>query len=358
MAIDLAKQGLYTTTPNPRVGCVIVKNGTVIGEGFHAKAGEPHAEVFALKQAGSQAQGATAYVTLEPCSHTGRTPPCADALLQHQLARVVVAMQDPNPLVSGAGVARLRAAGMTVDVGVLEQQARDLNPGFIQRMTHGKPWVRLKAAISIDGFVALPDGTSQWITGEAARLDGHHWRARACAILTGIGTVREDNPLLNVRGVDTSRQPIKIVVDSHLDIDPAARVLESGKTWIAHAVSNVENNPALASKVHALQERGVELLYMPNSSGKVELKGLMQLLAARDLNEIHVEAGHKLNGSLISEGCVDELLIYQAPCLLGQGLSMASLKAVGSLDQRYAFECVDIARFGPDTRMRFVRQLS
>ena len=352
-AIELAKQGLYTTTPNPRVGCVMIKNGLCIGEGFHPKAGLGHAEVFALQQAGKNAIDSTAYVTLEPCSHTGRTPPCANTLIAHKVKRVVIAMVDPNPLVSGQGIRKLQDAGIEVTVGVLEDQARELNLGFVSRMTRGLPWVRLKAAISLDGFTALPDGTSQWITGEVARHDGHHWRAQACAILTGIGTVLEDDPQLNVRGINTPRQPLKIIVDSQLQTPLTAKVLQSGSVLIAHAVTDPQANTL--EHMQALMQQDVELLCCPNPSKKVDLHALLKQLAERGLNEIHVEAGGKLNGSLIREQCVDELLIYQAPCLLGAGKPMAILPAVNDLNRRHAFSLTEVTPMGSDLRMRFVR---
>lgn len=372
-ALELAAHGLYTTTPNPRVGCVIVRNGTVLAEGWHERAGGPHAEARALANAranGVDVRGATVYVTLEPCSHHGRTPPCADALIAAGVARVVAACADSNPLVAGQGLARLQAAGIQTACGLLESEARELNIGFFSRMQRGLPWVRLKAAISLDGFTALPSGESQWITGEAARADGHRWRARACAILTGIGTVNADNPMLNVRGVHASdsqgatRHPVRVIVDSALDIALDARIInspnEGGPVWIVHAVAGLEprspgidiRHPpnALQHKADALREKGVELLFVPqaseNNKPKVDLHSLMRALAARSLNEVHVEAGSKLNGSLIGEGCVDELLIYQAPRLLGQGQVFARLPAAPSLAAtsdwvRHSIEALD-----------------
>lgn len=367
-ALALARRGLYTTTPNPRVGCIIVRDGDVLAQGWHAQAGGPHAEAHALSAArerGMDVAGATVFVTLEPCSHQGRTPPCADALIKAGVAQVVSACSDPNPLVAGQGLARLQAAGIRTKTGVLEQDARELNIGFFSRMQRGRPWVRLKAAISLDGFVALPDNESQWITGEAARLDGHHWRARACAILTGIGTVRADNPLLNVRGVDTPRQPVRVIVDSHLDIALDARTLDSnhsgGPVWIAHAVDGLEpRSPGidirhppsdLQHKADALRQAGVELICLPNASGKVDLTALLQTLGQRGINELHIEAGSKLNGSLIREGCVDELLIYQAPRLLGQGLSLAALPAPASLAGTWDWTRHTVDTFGQDIRL-------
>ena len=245
LALRLAERGLHTTSPNPRVGCVLVKDGKVIGEGWHERAGEPHAEVHALRAAGKAARGATAYVTLEPCSHHGRTPPCADALIAAGVSRVVAAMQDPNPLVAGQGLQKLRAAGIEVEYGLMEAAARELNIGFISRMTRGTPWVRSKIAASLDGRTALANGTSKWITGEAARLDVQHWRARSCAVLTGIGTVLADDPQLNVRGISTERQPLRVVLDSELRLSPAAKILQNGQTLIYTACADTTKHQAL-----------------------------------------------------------------------------------------------------------------
>ncbi len=343
-AIELAARGMDTTTPNPRVGCVVVRDGQMVGEGWHVRAGEPHAEVIALAHAGARARGATVYLTLEPCSHHGRTPPCTDALIEARVARVVAAMEDPNPLVNGEGLARLRAAGIDVRCGLLGTQAADLNPGFISRMTRARPWVRMKVAASLDGFTALPDGRSQWITGDAAREDGHRFRARACAILTGIGTVRDDNPQLNVRLEGVRRQPVKVLVDSRLEVDLDARVLKGGDVLVVCA----RERPEIAQ---ALRDRGCEVLALPNSEGKVDLPALMRVLAERGYNEVHVEAGHKLNASLIREGCVDELLVYLSASLLGGGRPMFELDAVASLDQRIALSLQSVERFDNDVRL-------
>ncbi|MDP2792794.1 MAG: bifunctional diaminohydroxyphosphoribosylaminopyrimidine deaminase/5-amino-6-(5-phosphoribosylamino)uracil reductase RibD [Sulfurisoma sp.] len=316
-ALQLARRGLYTTTPNPRVGCVIVRDGAVIGEGWHEKAGEPHAEVNALAAvaaqkvgAGGTARGATAYVTLEPCSHHGRTPPCADALIDAGVSRVVAAMRDPNPLVAGTGLARLELAGIVTESGLMQAEARELNPGFVSRMTRGRPWLRLKVAASLDGKTALDNGKSQWITGPEARHDAHAWRAQSCAMLTGIGTVRDDNPRLTVRDIDTPRQPLRVVVDSRLEISLDAAVLDGGNALVACAVEQVE-------KATQLRARGVDVVVLPNAQGKVDLPALLAELGRRGANEVMAEAGFRLNGSLLREGCVDELLIYQAPLLLG-----------------------------------------
>lgn len=344
-ALELAARGLYTTTPNPRVGCVIVRDGVVVGEGFHERAGEPHAEVRALRAAGALVRGATLYVTLEPCAHHGRTPPCAAALVEAGVSRVVVAMTDPNPLVDGGGAAQLRAAGIEVVTGVLEQEARELNIGFVARMTRGRPWVRMKVAASLDGKTALANGHSQWITSAEARRDGHAFRARACAILTGIGTVRDDDPRLDVREVETTRQPLKVLVDSRLEVSPAARLFQSGPVLVAAAVHD-------AARIDALRAQGAEVIVLPNAHGKVALDDLMRELGRRQLNEVHVEAGFKLNGSLLREGLVDELLIYLAPSLLGASPNgMFNLPAIETLAQRHALRFTDVARVGPDVRL-------
>jgi diaminohydroxyphosphoribosylaminopyrimidine deaminase/5-amino-6-(5-phosphoribosylamino)uracil reductase len=344
-ALELAERGLYTTTPNPRVGCVVVKDGTVVGTGWHEKAGLPHAEALALKEAGGRASGATLYVTLEPCSHHGRTPPCVEAIIPAGIRRVVAAMQDPNPRVSGQGFARLRAAGIEVETGVMEEEARELNIGFVSRMTRGRPWVRMKIAASLDGRTALANGKSQWITGEAARADGHRWRARACAILTGHGTVRDDDPQLNVRGVDTPRQPLKIVVDSRFETPLSARVLRDGKTLVAGAVKE-------SARISALERTGADTVIIPNDRGKVELYKLMEELGRRELNEIHVEGGHKLNGSLLQAGVVDELLVYLAPSVIGDsGRGMFDLPELSELSQRKSMRIREVERIDEDVRL-------
>ena len=343
-ALELAGRGLYTTTPNPRVGCVLVRDGKTVGEGWHERAGSPHAEVNALAAAGAAAKGATAYVSLEPCSHHGRTPPCAGALAAAGVARVVAAMQDPNPEVAGKGYAALKQSGVTVECGLMEDEARELNIGFVTRMTRGRPWIRMKIAASLDGKTALDNGSSQWITGPAARRDGHAWRARACAVLTGAGTVRDDNPQLTVREVETPRQPLRIVVDSRLETPISARVLEGG-ALIAAAVND-------NAKIRALQSRGVEVLVLPNPSGKVELGALMEELGRREVNEIHVEAGYRLNGSLLREALVDELLIYLAPSVIGdRARGMFELPALESLTARRALQVRDVRMVESDIRV-------
>jgi diaminohydroxyphosphoribosylaminopyrimidine deaminase/5-amino-6-(5-phosphoribosylamino)uracil reductase len=347
-ALQLAERGLYSTSPNPRVGCVLVRDGAIIGAGWHEKAGAPHAEINALRKVspGETARGATAYVTLEPCSHHGRTPPCADALIAAGVSRVIVAMQDPNPLVAGQGLARLRAAGIAVDCGLLENEARELNIGFVSRMTRGRPWLRLKIAASLDGKTALANGRSQWITGPDARRHAHGWRARSCAMLTGIGTVRDDNPRLNVRDIDTPRQPLRIVVDSRLEISPVAAILAGGGCLIACAV----DQPEKAAQLRAL---GAEIVVLPNSQGKVDLPALLQELGRRGINEVMAEAGLKLNGSLLREGCVDELLIYQAPVLLGDGAR--GMADFGSLSELAAAKRLNILECRPVGADFFIR---
>jgi len=344
-ALRLAESGLYSATPNPRVGCVLVRDGSIVGEGWHEKAGGPHAEVHALQSAGDLARGAAAYVTLEPCSHHGRTPPCCEALLAAGIERVVAAMQDPNPLVAGQGLAWLRDAGLAVDCGLLANEARELNIGFVSRMERGRPWVRLKAAASLDGRTALENGSSQWITGPDARRDGHRWRARACAILTGIGTVRDDDPQLTVRDVDTARQPLRVVVDSRLEIDPSARVLQGERVLVVAAVEN----HLLASIIEA---RGAEVIFLPNDAGKVDLQALMRELAKRGINELHVEAGFKLNGSLLREGLVDELVLYLSPSLLGDASrGLFHLPALEDLAEKRTLQWRDVRQVGGDLRV-------
>ena len=343
-ALELARLGLTSTTPNPRVGCVIVKDGAVVGQGWHRRAGEPHAEIVALGEAGGQARGATVYLTLEPCSHFGRTPPCVEALIEAKVARVIAAMEDPNPRVNGRGLARLRDAGVDVRCGLLQHEATELNIGFVSRMVRGRPWVRLKVAATLDGRTALPDGTSQWITGEEARRDGHAWRARACVVLSGIGTVRDDDPQLSVRLVETARQPVKVIVDSRLEIDLEAKALRGAAAWIACATGN-------PGKEAELRDRGCEVIRLPNPHGKVDLAALMSALAERGVNEVHVEAGHKLNGSLVRAGVVDELIAYLAPSLLGTGLPMFDLAAPVDLERRRQLRFTDVERLGSDLRV-------
>lgn len=347
-ALRLAERGLWTTAPNPRVGCVLVRDGAIVGEGWHERAGEPHAEVHALRAAGAAARGATAYVTLEPCSHHGRTPPCADALVAAGVARVVAAMSDPNPLVAGRGLARLEAAGIATACGLLESAARELNIGFVARMERGRPWVRVKLASSLDGRTALANGVSQWITGPDARRDGHRWRARACAVLTGIGTVKDDDPRLSVRDVDTSRQPWKVVVDSRLELSPAAALFDGAAVLVACAVDLAAHAEAVA----ALRAVGGEVVSLPNASGKVDLAALMDELGRRGVNELHVESGFKLAGSFVREGLADELLLYQAPTLLGDTANgLLTLPELADLTEQRRLAVVDRRQLGGDTRI-------
>lgn len=344
-ALELAERGLFTTTPNPRVGCVIVRDGRCVGEGWHVRAGEPHAEVHALAMAGEAARGATAYVTLEPCSHHGRTPPCAEALVRAGVGRVVAAMEDPNPLVAGRGLARLREAGIATLSGVLEAEARELNLGFVSRMTRGRPWLRLKAAATLDGKTALENGVSQWITGDDARRDAHRWRARSCAVLTGIGTVRDDDPQLNVRAIPTDRQPLRIVVDARLDTPLNAKLLDGGPVLIAGAI----DDPA---RIAALRHRGADVVILPNQGGKVDLAALLAELGRRGINEVLAESGFKLNGSLLREGCVDELILYLAPVLVGDAArGLFNLPALESLADKRRLAFRDVRLIGGDLRI-------
>ena len=348
-ALALAKQALFITTPNPRVGCVITSSrGDVLGEGHTQAAGLAHAEIMALRDAqarGHAVQGATVYVTLEPCAHHGRTGPCCDSLIDAGIAKVVASVQDPNPQVAGLGFARLRAAGIQVDVGLGAQEAKELNIGFFKRMEHSTPWLRMKSAQSLDGQTALFNGQSQWITTEAARLDGHHWRARACAVLTGIGTVLQDNPLLNVRGVTTPRQPHLLIVDSRLQTPLDARLWDTSRhVVIYHAEHDT-------SKEDALKAQGAELVYLPGAGSKVDLSAMLDDMGQRAYNEVHIEAGHKLNGSLLSAGLVDELLIYIAPVLLGAGQPMAALPLLEKIDLAKSWIFTDHTLVGADLRV-------
>ena len=344
-ALRLAERGLYTTTPNPRVGCVLVKDGRVIGEGWHERAGEAHAEVVALKAAAASAQGSTAYISLEPCSHQGRTPPCTHALVEAKVARVVAAMQDPNPQVAGTGLQKLRDAGIRVDVGLMEEQARELNIGFVSRMTRGRPWMRVKIAASLDGKTALANGVSQWIGGPDARRDGHHWRARSCAVMTGIGTLKDDDPRLTVRDVQTTRQPLRIVVDSRLRITPEAKLLDGGAVLIATATQD-------DAKARALKAKGADVVFLPNAQGRVDLLRLTQHLVSLGVNEVLVEAGINLDSALLRAGVIDELLFYLAPLLLGDaGRGMLDLGDLTRMEQRLELDIRDTRLFGPDLRV-------
>ncbi|EHR70433.1 riboflavin biosynthesis protein RibD [Burkholderiales bacterium JOSHI_001] len=350
--LALAQQAIGLSDPNPRVGCVLADAaGRVVAEGFTQQAGGPHAEAAALAQArerGASLAGGTAWVSLEPCAHHGRTPPCADALLAAGLARVVVACEDPFPQVAGQGLARLRAAGVQVLLADadLSRQARELNIGFFSRVLRGRPWVRMKIAASLDGRTALSNGQSQWITGEAARTDGHAWRKRAGAVLTGVGTVLDDDPRLDVRLVPTARQPLRVVVDSKLETPPSARILPPpGEVLLVGADVH---GPA----ADALRASGAELLALPGGPrGKVDLAALLAELARRGVNELHVEAGTRLNGSFWREGLVDELLLYQAPLLLGPGRDLAALPELARLDGAQRLRFVDIQAVGDDLRL-------
>lgn len=343
LALRLAEQGLYSTSPNPRVGCVIVKNEAQIGSGWHQRAGEPHAEVYALREAGAAVEQATAYVTLEPCSHTGRTPPCADALIAARVARVVIAMQDPNPLVSGKGIAKLRAAGIAVASGLMEASAQALNLGFVSRMTRGVPWVRSKIGMSLDGRTALANGVSQWITSPESRRDVQHWRARSCAVLTGINTILADDAQLNVRNVETNRQPLRVVLDSQLRIPLTAKLLQSSGVLIYTTRNDTD-------KISALEKRGATVCVL--SGTQIDLKVMLCDLARRGCNEVLVEAGSTLNGAFLKAGCVDELILYLAPQLLGDAArGMAQLGELTQLDQRINLQWQEMRQVGKDLRL-------
>ncbi|HEY9098922.1 MAG TPA: bifunctional diaminohydroxyphosphoribosylaminopyrimidine deaminase/5-amino-6-(5-phosphoribosylamino)uracil reductase RibD [Thiobacillus sp.] len=345
-ALQLAAQGLYTTSPNPRVGCVIVKNGRVIGEGWHQRAGTSHAEIHALSVAGDAARDATrdatVYITLEPCSHHGKTPPCAEALIQAGVARVISAMTDPNPLVAGSGIDMLTLAGIQADIGLMENEARALNPGFISRMTRQRPWVRLKTASTLDGKTALANGQSQWITGEAARADVQHLRARACAILTGSGTVLADNPRMNVRDFDIDRQPLRVIVDSRLRT-PADAAMLPALIACHHA------DPAARD---ALEQAGAEIVELPGADGRVDLAALLTLLAQRGINELHVEAGTVLNGACLAAGLVDEWVAYMAPMAVGDDArGLFTHAPLATLAGAARFRIADVRQIGDDLRL-------
>lgn len=346
----LASQAASLSSPNPAVACILLdENNNILGQGHTQQAGGPHAEIMALRDAASRGMsvaGATAYVTLEPCSHHGRTPPCCDALIQAGVKKVVVALEDPNPLVAGQGIARLRAAGVEVETGPGAAQSRELNIGFFSRMIRKTPWVRMKVAASLDGKTALMDGQSQWITGEAARKDGHAWRSRSSAVLTGIGTVLSDKPRLDVRLVETQRQPDIVVVDSRLETPLDAPLLMPGRACYIYAAVPDD------SKKAALEARGATVIYMPGANGKVHLPAMMRDLGTREINDLHVEAGHKLNGSLIREGLVDELLFYFAPKLLGDAQGMASFGPLQKLSEAVELVFLSTDTVGDDLRIR------
>ena len=345
-AMQLARQGLCTTHPNPRVGCVITQDHQVVGRGWHQRAGEAHAEIHALREAGDNSVGATAYITLEPCGHTGRTPACVDALIDAGIQRVVCAIEDPNPEVSGAGIKRLQQAGVIVESGLMSLAAEELNPGFFSRMRNGRPFVRIKLAQSIDGHIALANGESQWISGPESRSDVQKWRARSDAILTGVGTIIADNPSLNVRMEACSRQPLRVIADSHWNTPYDARIFGlPGKVMIAGLADE--------SPPQALAESGAEYLPLPSLGGRLDLGSLLSELAKREINEVHVEAGATLCGSLLEQGLVDELLIYQAPVLLGGGaVSPFAAPRLDKMADRVHLEWIDSRRVGQDLRLR------
>jgi diaminohydroxyphosphoribosylaminopyrimidine deaminase/5-amino-6-(5-phosphoribosylamino)uracil reductase len=354
-ALALAHTSIGLTEPNPRVGCVIGHgDGRVLARGATQQAGAAHAEAAALAAAraeGVEVRGATVWVTFEPCAHFGRTPPCCDALIEAGVARVVVGVGDPFPLVAGSGLQRLRAAGIEVELAdaAFARECRELNIGFHSRMERGRPWVRMKIAASLDGRTALPDGTSQWITGEAARADGHAFRRRSSAVLTGIGTVLEDDPRLDVRLVPTPRQPLRVVVDSHLMTPLTARLFEPEGAVLIYGAADEPR------RAQALRERGAEVELRPGAHGKVDLAAMIEDLAQRGVNELHVEAGHKLNASLLRAGLVDELLVYLAPTLLGDGREMAALGTLATLADAQRWRFTDLARVGDDVRLMLRR---
>lgn len=359
-ALNLAWKGQYSTTPNPRVGCVFVRDGVAIAEGFHAKAGEGHAEVQAIADAktrGISLAGSTAYITLEPCAHHGRTGPCAEALVASGVHRVVAAVLDPNPLVAGKGMAILRAAGIDTNHGVLIEEARWINRGFFSRMERKRPWVRLKVASSADGVSALNNGVSQWITGEEARLDGHHLRAQACAVLSGIGTVKADNPQLNVRGIDTERQPLKVVVDSKLEISPDARLLQTGRVLLAHTEPQTPSWLITHPNAANIEALNVAPVAAGLHAGKVktDLLRLLQELAQRGVNELHLEAGFGLNGSFLQAGLVDEIVQYIAPRFLGPGQGLFRLPELDALPAYVEWTIHSFEQKGQDLRVTWVR---
>ncbi len=350
LASRMARLAVTQCAPNPAVGAVLAdQHGKILGQGHTQKAGEAHAEIMALRDAqskGLDVRGATLYVTLEPCSHHGRTPPCCEAIVSAGIRKVVASIADPNPLVAGQGFARLRAAGIEVEVGPGAEESRELNIGFFSRMVRKTPWVRMKIAASLDGQTALLNGQSQWITGEPARADGHTWRARSCAVLTGIGTVLADNPRLDVRSVQTSRQPHVVIVDSNLETPLDARVLGASRQRFIYAAARND------VKKSALEALGVTVIYMPDQQGKVDIAAMLRDLAQREINELHVEAGQKLNGSLTREGLVDEFLVYLAPKLLGNGLGMANLGTLKNLSDAAQLQFLSTDRLGDDLRIR------
>jgi len=384
-AIELAERGLNTTTPNPRVGCVLVQQGEAVGEGWHVRAGEAHAEIHALNVAREAAasrkqdnaalapglnalvpievKGCTAYVSLEPCSHTGRTGPCCDALIEAGVSRVVVAMQDPNPLVSGQGIARLQKAGIAVTVGVMESEAHKLNPGFISRMTKGLPWVRLKIGMSLDGRTALGNGVSQWITSEESRADAHAYRARSCAVLTGIGTLLADDPALTVRHIPCERQPLRVLIDAHCEVPLTAKLLAEGHALILTLERTIDpkSPDAGLARAEALRAMGVKVIGVPASAGEsdhLDLVAAMKVLAEQGINEVLVEAGANLNAELFKAGLVDECIFYISPQLLGMGAQgPASLGPLVELSKAFALQFSHIDQIGPDLRVTAIPKI-
>lgn len=351
-ALDEAARAVPHSAPNPAVGCAIVTRSGQVAVGHTQPPGAAHAEVQALREAqrmGLDVRGATVYVTLEPCSHFGRTPPCADALVAAGVSRVVIAGIDPNPLVAGKGAERLRQAGINVLVGVLEDEARELNLGFLSRMQHGRPWVRAKVAASVDGRTALPNGASQWITGPEARRDGHAWRARADIVMTGVGTILQDDPRLDAREVDVTRQPARLVVDSHLRTPASARIFTTASPVI---ICTAHASPSDAAVGKALANRGAKIESFPSAGGQVDLQRVMQHLGQRGINEVHLEAGATLTGAMAQAGLVDEWLIYLAPRLMGTGRGMIDIPLIESLDRAMALRFVDVTQVGEDLRIR------
>lgn len=349
-ALRLAERGLTTTDPNPRVGCVIVREGEVVGRGWHVRAGEPHAEVFALREAGERALGATAYVTLEPCAHTGRTPPCADALIAARVARVVIAVADSNPLVAGQGAQRLRAAGIVVDVGLLEAQARALNAGFLRRIAGGLPWLRMKTASSLDGRTAMASGESQWITGEAARADVQCWRARSSAIITGIASVMIDDSRLSVRLAGAERQPLRVVLDSQLRLSPQAKLLQEPGTTLV--LTRADSLSTAGQRLQLLQRAGAEVKAVATgANGRLCPRAVMRELAKRQCNDVLLEAGATLNAAFLQAGLVDEWLMYQAPTLLGASARPLVSLPMEHMSQQRRWALQDCRQIGDDMRM-------
>jgi diaminohydroxyphosphoribosylaminopyrimidine deaminase/5-amino-6-(5-phosphoribosylamino)uracil reductase len=353
-ALALAARGMETTDPNPRVGCVIARGERIVGEGWHERAGEAHAEVAALRAAGNNATGSTVYVTLEPCAHQGRTAPCAMALTAARVARVVYAIGDPNPLVNGRGAAALREAGISVEAGLLEEEARELNAGFIKRMQQGRPFVRVKLAMSLDGRTALANGQSRWITGDLARQDVHGWRARSSAVLTGVGTVLSDDPRLDVRLDEATspaprRQPLRVVLDSRLRTPPGAQILGGGgEVLILTGLAGLDE-----ARAGELSARGARVESLPTLDGRLDLQAVLDRLGEMEVNELLVEAGAELAGAFLEQGLVDELLVYTAPRLLGPaGRALVVLPELTSLDQALGFVFVEAAPVGTDLRLR------